>query len=343
MPRLRLQYDLLCPTDDPKYRAALYEAAIDQATWADRVGFHTVMLHEHHGTPDGYLPAPIVMAAGMATRTDRILIQLAAIIAPLHDPLRLAEDLAVLDSLSAGRLIVTLGAGYVPSECEMFDVAESSRVRKVVRAVKVLKQAWTGQPFEFDGRVVRVTPRPYREPGPLLLLAGSSEKAARRAARIADGYLPTGPETWEFFRDETISLGNPDPGPFPVSAPHQVFVSDDPDRSWHELGPALIADLVSYNRFYAAIGVQMPPSSPYWLSDDIAALRASGHHQILTPDECIKLASTLGPQDWMCFRPLVGGLDPELSWRSLHLFEKEVLPAISGELVGPPSSPQGHM
>ena len=132
-----------------------------------------------------------------------------------------------------------------------------------------------------------------------------------------------------------ISLDKPDPGPFPVSAPHQVFVSDDPDRSWHELGPSLISDLVSYNRFYAAIGVQMPPSSPYWLSNDLVALRASAHHQILTPDECIKLAKSLGPQDWMCFRPLVGGLNPELSWRSLHLFEKQVLPAIADELVVP--------
>ena len=185
MPRLRLQYDLLCSDDDPKYRSALYETAVDQAAWADRVGFHTVMLHEHHGTPDGYLPSPIVVAAGMATRTERVLIQLAALIAPLHDPLRLAEDLAVLDCLSAGRLIVTIGAGYVPRECEMFGVPVSSRVKKVVQAVGVLKQAWTGQPFEFDGRVVQVTPRPYQNAGPLVLL--------RVVRRRRPGALPISP------------------------------------------------------------------------------------------------------------------------------------------------------
>ncbi|MFP8874353.1 MAG: LLM class flavin-dependent oxidoreductase, partial [Myxococcota bacterium] len=112
MPMFGLRYDLRCPPFAEATSADLVEAAIEQCAWADERGFASVTLSEHHGAEDGYLPSPLVLAAAMAARTRRIRIVLAALIAPLQDPLRLAEDIAVLDVISKGRVIPVLSGGY---------------------------------------------------------------------------------------------------------------------------------------------------------------------------------------------------------------------------------------
>ena len=87
-------------------------AVLDMCAWADRLGFATVLLSEHHNTSDGYLPSPIVMAGAVGARTTRIDIKISVVLATLMHPVHLAEDLAVADLISGGRLHVTLGAGY---------------------------------------------------------------------------------------------------------------------------------------------------------------------------------------------------------------------------------------
>ncbi len=115
-----LRYDLRRPPFASASAAELAEAALEQCAWADEHGFTSVTLSEHHGSPDGYLPSPLVLAAAIAARTRRLRIVLAAIVVPLHDPIRLAEDLAVLDVVSGGRIVPVLAAGYVESEFRTF-------------------------------------------------------------------------------------------------------------------------------------------------------------------------------------------------------------------------------
>ena len=124
----------------------------------------------------------MVFAAAVATRTHNVFINLGALIVPLHDPLRIAEDLAVVDLLSGGRLVVIVAAGYVASEFEMFGKRLADRGASVERAVEVLKAAWTGEPFELDGRTVRVTPRPFQDPRPMILMGGQTR--SRRGAPL---------------------------------------------------------------------------------------------------------------------------------------------------------------
>src|SRR5262245_19247461 len=102
--------------------ADLYEAAIDISEWAEGIGFESVTLNAHHNTIDGYLPSPMVLGAGIASRTTRIHIEIAALVVTLHHPIRVAEDLAVLDLISRGRLSVVFGLGYRRPEFEMFGV-----------------------------------------------------------------------------------------------------------------------------------------------------------------------------------------------------------------------------
>jgi alkanesulfonate monooxygenase SsuD/methylene tetrahydromethanopterin reductase-like flavin-dependent oxidoreductase (luciferase family) len=189
-----------------------YRAAIDMAEWADRLGFVAVILSEHHGSPDGYLPSPLVLAAAMAARTERIRLRIAAIVAAFHDPLRLAEDAAVVDLISGGRLDLVITNGYVGREFAMFDRQVSERAQRTSETVVTLRQAWSGEPFEFRGRSVRLTPTPHQDGGPQIGMGGSSEPAARRAARLGDDFMPSTPELWDVYRDELAKLGKPDPG-----------------------------------------------------------------------------------------------------------------------------------
>ena len=188
-----LRFDLRNPPLAGTTPADRYEAALDMAAWADRLGCVSIAVSEHHGSPDGYLPSPLTMTAAMAARTRNVRFMIAALIAPFYEPLRLAEDLVVLDHLSRGRVDVIVGGGYVSAEFAMFGVPMDERPRRMTETVRTLKAAFTGEPFEYRGRTVQVTPAPYRDRGPAILLGGSSEPAARRAARIADGFLPSVP------------------------------------------------------------------------------------------------------------------------------------------------------
>jgi alkanesulfonate monooxygenase SsuD/methylene tetrahydromethanopterin reductase-like flavin-dependent oxidoreductase (luciferase family) len=303
-----------------------YQAALDMTAWADRLGFVTVVLSEHHGSPDGYLPSPITMAAAIAARTERIRIQIAALVASFHDPLRLAEDLAVVDLISGGRLDVVIANGYVGEEFAMFGVEPRARVTRTVETVETLKQAWRGTPFEFRDRTVTVTPRPHQDGGPALTLGGSSEPAARRAARIGDGFMPSTPELWEFYRDEMIQLGRPDPGPAMGGDTSMFHVARDPEAAWEQIAPFAMHEVNAYGEWMASAGVGS--SGGYTPIDDAGALRATGQYRTLTPDDLAREIEAKGPYGFTLFHPMMGGMPPALAWESLHLFEEEVLPKL---------------
>ena len=202
------------------------------------------------------------MLAAMAARTTNVRFMIAALIAPFHDPLRLAEDLSVLDNLSKGRVDLVVAGGYVPEEFAMFDVPMRERATRVTEAVATLKQAFRGEPFEYRGRIVQITPAPFRAGGPAILLGGSSEPAARRAARVADGFIPSVPEVWEFYRDEVQKLGRPDPGPSPIGPNRRGRAGRRPRRGLGRDGTVLPARDQRVRRVERRAGHLRTPSSP---------------------------------------------------------------------------------
>jgi alkanesulfonate monooxygenase SsuD/methylene tetrahydromethanopterin reductase-like flavin-dependent oxidoreductase (luciferase family) len=326
LPVLTLRYDLRCPPFSKTSPAELYATALEQCAWADRLGFAAVILSEHHGSPDGYLPSPLVFGAAVAARTRNLRIQLAALIAPLHDPVRLAEDLAVLDVVSGGRVIPVLSGGYVESEFRSFGRKLSDRARVMEEIVPFLERAWSGEPFEHQGRSVRVTPRPVQRPRPPIFMGAASAPAARRAARHADYLIPQLPEFWEIFRQERIRLGKPDPGALPPTTGNFVYLAEDPDAAWARIAPYAMHEMNAYGRWMAEAGT----AGPYRPIEDADALRATGTYPVLTPQQLIDQIRSLGPTCAVLVHPLMGGMDPELSWASLELLEKKVLPAIQG-------------
>jgi alkanesulfonate monooxygenase SsuD/methylene tetrahydromethanopterin reductase-like flavin-dependent oxidoreductase (luciferase family) len=298
-----------------------YAAALDMCEWAEEHGALFIGLSEHHGSDDGYLPSALAMAAAMAARTSTVRIGIYALVAPFHDPIRLAEDIAVVDLISGGRLDITIAGGYLPSEFEMFGVGLSERPARVREAVETLRAAWTGEPFEFRDRTVQVRPTPAQPGGPKIVLGGSSEGAARRAARIADGFLPSEPGCWQHYRDECIKLGKPDPGDGMTGQGDVVTLAEDPEAAWAELGPYFLHETNAYGAWQATAEVE----ATYRPMADLAALRESGQYRILRPDEYAAELAPAGDAAFVALHPMVGGIPPELAWRHLHLFESTFL------------------
>ena len=173
---------------------------------------------------------------------------IAALIAPFYEPLRLAEDLIVLDIVSRGRVDLIIGAGYVHEEFDLYGIGMSERPRRVTEAVHTLKAAFSGDPFEFRGRTVQLTPSPFRPGGPSIILGGSSEAAARRAARIGDGFIPTTPEVWEPYRDEVQKLGGPIRGRPRSGLTSVVAFAEDAEEGWEQMAPFFLHEMNAYGR-----------------------------------------------------------------------------------------------
>jgi alkanesulfonate monooxygenase SsuD/methylene tetrahydromethanopterin reductase-like flavin-dependent oxidoreductase (luciferase family) len=302
---------------------------IEQAEWCDKHGFDTVQLPEHHGCEDGYDPSPFILGAAIAARTSKIRIHPSAVLLPLHDPVRVAEDAAVLDNLSDGRLDLTIGLGYLPSEFAMFGVRLEDRAQMIESKLIALRRALAGEHFEYEGRPVHVTPRPVQQPNPPLYVGGGVKAAARRAARLGDGFLPAAPdpELKELYRQACRELGK-EPGPIldVLGGPQAIFVSEDPEETWRQVGPHAMYETNYYGKWQKESGAAMP----FRPVEDVAGLKALGIYQVVTPDECIALARDLEARNaLMVFNATLAGLDEKTSWASLELFASKVLPHIT--------------
>lgn len=321
-----LRFDLRSPAFGAPH-ADLYPAALDMCEWADQLDGQTVqvLLHEHHNAEDGYSPSPIVFAAAVAGRTKQVGINIAAIILPLHNPIRLAEDLAVLDLVAQGRASWVFAVGYREEEYAMFGVDIGRRGELMEHGIETLKQAWSGDVFEFNGVPSMVRPRPFTQPRPPIVLGGNSKPAARRAARFGDGFMPGKAGVMAVYREEMVKLGK-DPGPempdLTDTTPVVVGVSDDPDALWEKVGPHCMHEMNTYAAWFrdGAGG-----AGPYWTVSDTDELRESGAYLVLTPDALVDMLRQYG---YMMIHPLCGGIPPELAWETLLAVETRVLPNV---------------
>lgn len=327
MAEVMLRFDMRQPGIAKISQADLYQAAIEMCAWGDERGIGSVHLSEHHGSEDGYCPSPLVFASAIASRTTRLRIFISALIAPLHDPVQLAEDLTVLDIISRGRVIPILSGGY--REEEFSAVGKDLGVRKKYMddIGPFLKTAWAGETFDYEGRTITITPRPFSQPRPMVLMGGSSRAAARRAAREADFFIPSGPEIFEYYRDELKALGKPDPGPMPAAPATVTFVATDPDAYWQQIAPHVQHETNSYARWAEKAGIL----APYKYYEDCDDLRASGAYKVYRPMELIEAARGMASAQPIMFHPLCGGIHPDLAWQSLKLFAEEVMPTLRAE------------
>lgn len=243
--RLGVSYDFRNPPAFSQPWPELYARLLDQIEWVDRCpAFSAISISEHHFAADGYMPSPLVAAAAIAARTHRVEIATNVLQLPIHHPVRVAEDALVIDALSGGRLRLGVGNGYRQEELGGFGTSTRDRRERTEEALTVLRHAFAGETFSFNGRhwsipPIRVTPPPVRPGGPPIWLSGTAPAALDRAARRGDGFMAA--------RDEQIT------GYLEACDRHQIpadrrrtcrtvwaIVAEDPERAVHELAPYLV-------------------------------------------------------------------------------------------------------
>jgi alkanesulfonate monooxygenase SsuD/methylene tetrahydromethanopterin reductase-like flavin-dependent oxidoreductase (luciferase family) len=303
----------------------LYAAALEMAAFADDIGIDRVGLMEHHASNDGYLPAPFAMAGAVAAVTKRIRITLGAVILPLHDPVKIAEQLAVVDLISGGRVEVIFGAGYVPSEFARFKVSLRDRGRLLDEGIDIILRALSGEKFEADGREVFVRPLPVQRPTDMILGGGGVPASARRAARFGIGFSPLRSDLIPMYEEECRKLGREPGKTYGAGLPLNIHVAEDPDAIWPLIAPHYAHVARAYAKWAEEEGDAT--SSPFSGMDSVEALRSSGLFTVWTPEETLARAPGLfAIRRQLGFMPLIGGLSPEHGWKSLELVRDKILP-----------------
>lgn len=328
-----LRFDMRAPQVGAP-AADLYRTAIEMTEWAETRGAGRVLICEHHMAEDGYLPSPMAMASALAARTSQIPIMVAVVILPLYDPVRLAEEMCVVDIISNGRASYVGAIGYRPCEYEMYGIDYHRRGAIAEEKLGILLKAKTGEPFEHEGRRIHVTPPPLTPGGPMVAWGGGSIAAARRAGRHGVSFFGQSddPAIAVAYEAEARAHGH-EPG-FCILPPRDlattVFVAEDVDRAWEELGPYLMHDVLTYAEWKSAVTDKDDTASLSFVRTAEELRAENRSHRILSVDQAVEMARSGMP---LGLHPLIGGLPPDIAWRYLETVVDKVMPAVAPAAV----------
>lgn len=315
----------------------LYDQTLEFVRAAEAAGIDYVWLSEHHFVDDGYCPSLMPVAAAIAAATTRIRIGTKVVLLPFHEPVRLAEDVAVVDVLSGGRLELGLAAGYRRAEFDGFAIPPSERGARMREGLDVLVKALVGDPFTHQGRFhrygeVQIVPPPIQRPIPLWL-GGRTPAAIRRAATyranlaLADFVLEHCEQDYTVYRDALEQEGC-DPAEFEVAAVATVFLDEDDERAWAVAGEHVLYQQNQYQQWFREAGDR--PSDDFAAATSRADLR-EGSILVGSPDRVLDRIQAFNAQvpfTHFSFWCLLPGMRLEPALRSLDLFASEVLPAL---------------
>jgi alkanesulfonate monooxygenase SsuD/methylene tetrahydromethanopterin reductase-like flavin-dependent oxidoreductase (luciferase family) len=321
-----LRFDMRSPAHGAP-TADLYRTAIEMAAWGENHGCIATMVSEHHAAPDGYLPSPLVLAAAIAARTERTPIIVGALLLNFYDPIKLAEDMAVLDIVSGGRVSYVVGLGYRPEEYAMFGVEMTARGKVMDHKLDALRRALAGERFSYEGRAVHVTPAPLTPGGPKLMYGGHSVAAARRAGRLGlDLFAEGGPAALADEYRAAAAAAGVTPGHVHIPTRDMgtsVFVADDVEAAWSELGQHLLHDATTYHEWQGD-----SPAASGSAATTVEDLRAErGAYRVLTVEEAVAQVRSGAP---LSMQPLCGGVPPAVAWKSVRLAGTAVQEALAG-------------
>ncbi|MFZ2176128.1 MAG: LLM class flavin-dependent oxidoreductase [Rhodococcus sp. (in: high G+C Gram-positive bacteria)] len=298
-----------------------YARIIEQAKLAEEVGLESVWLSEHHGAADGYLPSLLPIAAAILASTKRLTVGTAVLLAPFHNPLRLAEDVAVLDQMSGGRFILGMGTGWRRSEFRAFGVDMATRGKALEEMSQILRKAWRGERFGFEGRVYQidkahVRPEPFTPGGPPIWLGGTGPRALERAGRLGDGYFGVSApfDSAMSTFDSVLDSAPPERRAcFSFGQLRSGFVADDPELGWKLAGRGMTYTQDVHAR-WAAEEAGNPVEPDANLSSEDAVRR---YNLIGTPDE---VTAALRPYE----QRFAGRTDSHLCFRLYHPYMPHV-------------------
>jgi probable F420-dependent oxidoreductase len=320
-----------------------YRETLDLVRLAEAVGFDSVWVSEHHGASDGYLPSLFVLLGAMAAATTTIRLGTGVVLTPLHDPIRLAEDAAVVDQLSGGRLTVGLGLGWREEEFRMLRIPFAERLARHTETVEILRRAWSGERFSFSGEVfdldrVRVSPPPAQAGGPPIVLGGYVDAALLRVGATADGYI-TDADDAGFVRhaltlmEEGARGAGRDPSSLGLVLMQNVWVQEGGDP-WATIEAGVVHQWGSYGAWAEGHDTPEHDTLEPWLDDLAEARRATPHG---SPEEVLgalrRTVAAFGDRPGgldLVVRLHYPGMDLDTAARAVELFAERVIPGLKG-------------
>lgn len=309
----------------------LYADTLDTIAWTESVGFDGAWVPEHHGADDGYIPSPMVTLGAIAARTSRMRIGTGVALAPLYHPVRFAEEAAVVDILSGGRLELALAIGYRRRETAAFGVDFTRRGARFDEFLEIVQRLWAGETVSFEGKHFSVQDARIMPPAPRgripLYIGGFAEKALARVARYADGYFGN-EEVCGLYADKLRAEGK-DPAEARIRIQGLfVMVAEDPQAAMEEVAPFFHHVNNSYALWLNednAIGLD----DPMLKTTDLEAFKQSGILQIWTPDQAIAkfraMRERIPVEHFMMMLP--PGMPHERFRHYAQVFADQVLPA----------------
>jgi alkanesulfonate monooxygenase SsuD/methylene tetrahydromethanopterin reductase-like flavin-dependent oxidoreductase (luciferase family) len=322
------------PDDDPRNPEDKVQETVEIAKAAEEAGFDSVWVSEHHHSQDNYLASPFPLCSAIAQATSEIDIGVGVALAPFYDPLMLAEDAAMVDTISDGRFHLGLAIGYHDPEFEQFDVSKKERVPRLIDCVKTCRRAWQDGSFSYDGHTVEyedavVNPKPPQGEDIDIILGGLSEPAIRRCVGLGDGYI--GGLTSPFEEIEGIAGMLEDEGAdlseYPVHVLRDGFVGDDKEDAWNKFQDGLVYTQNIYAEWFAESSDFNDMEEP---DDPIAAFKSFSVYG--SPDQLVeeieKYNELLNDNSDFVMRLEYPTMPLEKSLDAIERFGNDVLPQV---------------
>jgi len=342
VPTFGLWYDLRNPPEWHTPPGPLYRDSIDQAVWAETVGFGSAWVSEHHFTEDDYCSSPLTVAAAIAARTSRMRVGTNIVVASLHNPVRLAEDATALALLSGDRFDLGVGLGYHASEFEAFGRILKQRPSLLEDAIAIIRQSWSGGDEGFQGKRLSSPPQPVTPvppKPPRLLIGGQSEPGVDRAARLGDGVITLVNDHCQVYMD-AIERHSQDRSRVGIYASQWSIVAEDPERTWSQISEHVRYQLNKYIEWGSFEGPGQPTSFP-----DARSILDSGFYRLMDAasavDELVDLATRFPIRDFHYWAQFPGESIESGSERIQYLAD-HVIPAVTSRLSSADAAPGGN-
>jgi alkanesulfonate monooxygenase SsuD/methylene tetrahydromethanopterin reductase-like flavin-dependent oxidoreductase (luciferase family) len=316
-----------------------YSEFLEEALYGEELGFDSVWLEEHHGVKNHYWPSPLIALAGLATRTERILLGTDILVLPFYHPVRAAEDGALLDLISKGRFIFGAAIGYKPDEFALYQIPLEKRGERFEEAITLIKQLWTQSEVTFEGKYyqvkgLKIEPRPMTKPHPKMWLGGWGNLSLSRAARLGDAWVP-GPtaslekllEAQHYYQDRLKEAGIPAKSRERPLTREMIIASSD--ELAYEIAEKHL--LISYRDEYGT-GQWQHPLIGKEDPTQVASLGAINRDRFIigSPETVIKQIQRFKDcfdMDHLICRLYFPGIPHTFIMEELTLFAREVLPA----------------
>ncbi len=306
---------------------------------AEAMGYDTIWLTEHHFADDGYSPSVVTIASAIAAATSRVRIGFNLMLLPLHNAIRVAEDVATLDVISNGRIDFGVGQGYAAHEFLGYGIDRSERLSRFVEGLDVLQGLWAGEPFSYQGTHYRIedarlVPKPVQDPMPIWIGA-TAEAGVRRAGRRGANLLGLASTYLQRAYEEARSQAGYELDEAKVLQLHWAHVAESEDQAWAEAAPHFHHLLTVYAQWANESG-DADKGGPKAIIPPLGQLREPGQRLMFPPvfgdSEAVAHALNASMAKVRTTHLALGvlpGMDPAVTRRSMELFMNESVPLLS--------------